>query len=47
MEFYPIILTTGALEVLDIAISAGEPKENYTLVQHSLWYKTLNFLNIV
>lgn len=47
MEFYPIILTMGALDTLDIALSASEPKDNYVLVKHSLWYKTMNLLHVV
>ncbi|XP_017784383.1 PREDICTED: D-beta-hydroxybutyrate dehydrogenase, mitochondrial [Nicrophorus vespilloides] len=42
LEFQPIVLPPSALHVVNVAITCGNPKRNYTLLKKQLWRKPLH-----
>ncbi|XP_060532190.1 D-beta-hydroxybutyrate dehydrogenase, mitochondrial [Cylas formicarius] len=47
MDYQPIVLSERALEILDVALTTKDPRNNYTLEYKYRWSKPLNLWKIV
>lgn len=41
MDYQPKVLSTNALQELELALTCREPKQNYSLTQTTFWSKKL------
>ncbi|XP_031341112.1 D-beta-hydroxybutyrate dehydrogenase, mitochondrial-like isoform X2 [Photinus pyralis] len=46
LDYQPLILTSKALEIIDVAVSSAEPKQTYTLMQRPYWCKPLRLIHV-
>ncbi|XP_018329967.1 D-beta-hydroxybutyrate dehydrogenase, mitochondrial [Agrilus planipennis] len=47
LDYYPTALSDTALQTLDVAITSGKPKRNYTLMRNPKWLNPLQFVKVV